>query len=278
MVVLDRPRTVVARLVEGLPDEDLVHAGRLRTMEDRQRAIVARVALRRILAAELDRPATSLRFVAGSHGKPGLADADGVQFNLSHSRGLCLIGVSRDVPIGIDVEQACPIADFGHVADEFMTARERTRMTNAADALNVFYRTWTGKEAYVKAIGAGLSVPLREIELADSDKPEFSTLPDDDPRDWSLIPLEPLPGYVGALAVRARRVLLSQRPYEFAEETAVDMHHDGHLEDHIRRSPNGGIARPAFALAPSEVSRLSPHNGDAVPSTRASRRAPHRRS
>src|SRR4051794_817499 len=204
MVVLDRPPSLVARLADSLPRQELVHAERLHTTKDRQRAIVARAALGRILAAELDRPATSLRFVAGSHGKPRLADASGVQFNLSHSHDLCLIAVGRDVPIGIDVELACPIADFDGVAGEFMTARERARMANAADPLAAFYRAWTRKEAYVKAIGAGLSVPPQEIELADSQKPEFSKLPGDDPRDWSLIPLEPLPGYVGALAVRAR--------------------------------------------------------------------------
>jgi len=173
------------------------------------RWIVARASLRRALSRYTGVRPEDIRFREGAHGKPAL---DGkitqLEFNLSHSSGVALIAVTRVAPVGVDVERIRNIADIDSIIRSQFSNRERAQILriSAADRLNAFYNCWTRKEAFIKAIGAGLTTPLTAFDV--SVAPDETTIlqsVDDSighAQDWSLFHLEPGPGYIGALAIK----------------------------------------------------------------------------
>ncbi len=133
---------------------------------DRYRWITARFALRSVLGAYLGISADAVRFHLNTYGKPGIADASSLHFNLSHTRKYAFIAIGC-WPLGIDVETMDRNVQFVELAQRFF-AREEVEIllgTPAAKRQRIFYKLWTRKEAYVKARGLGLSLPLRAFSV-----------------------------------------------------------------------------------------------------------------
>ena len=178
---------------------------------DRERFVVAHGCLRVLLGRYLRETPRTLRFLDNPHGKPALepsGDQAGLRFNLSHSQGLVLYAVARGREVGVDVEQIRLVADFERIAEQFFSPAERKKlkMLRTECKLDGFFGLWTLKEAYVKARGQGLSVPLHEfsVSLQPDASGNFFLMHENDVRlgaDWSLRRLTPGPGYAGALAV-----------------------------------------------------------------------------
>ena len=99
-------------------------------------------------------------------GKPRLAGGD-LHFNVSHSGDLVLIGLCRDHPVGVDVEQKRPIANLMQLAERFLSAGDVQRIleAEAGQREQAFYKTWTRKEAMAKAIGRGLTLGFQNFEI-----------------------------------------------------------------------------------------------------------------
>jgi 4'-phosphopantetheinyl transferase len=176
---------------------------RFRFMDHRRRYQIGHGALRAILGGYLGRDPRSLEFQQGPRGKPFMT-GPGIYFNLSHSGKLALIGVS-DCEIGIDVEKVRHLESLTEIARRHFSEVEFT----ALDALDdtdrelAFYRCWTRKEAYIKALGEGLSMPLDTFDVSLGEAPSFLACRDGrDPRDWSLLDVSPGPDFVGAAALR----------------------------------------------------------------------------
>lgn len=149
-----------------LDDGETARAQRLKFERDQRRFRSAHVALRQVLAHTLARAPAALAFTHGEFGKPRLAD-DAIEFNLSHSDGLALIAVGGRRALGVDVE--CPRRhhDVDALARVCCTAPE-TQTLQALDAdarQHAFLRLWTRKEAYLKALGLGLSRGPEAIEV-----------------------------------------------------------------------------------------------------------------
>ena len=142
-------------------------AGRFRFVEDRRRFLAAHHALRHVLGLALDRLPGALAFETGDHGKPRLLDGRGLEFSLSHSFQQCLIGISADRPIGVDVEVAQRVVDAEALAKRHFTLGEfeQWRKAPVAGRARVFLQGWTRKEACLKALGSGLSVPPGRIDV-----------------------------------------------------------------------------------------------------------------
>jgi len=192
-----------------LTPEERARAERFRQSDDRRRHILGRGVLRTMLARQLDRSPDSLVFGANPNGKPTLADADGIAFNVSHSGDYVLVAVGRAAAIGVDVEQWRPRLDVAGVGRQVFTPAELALIADAPDAQQPFrfFRQWTFKEAVAKATGLGLSLDLKRFEIA---------FVDDVPRlvshgvselgtasDWRLEAVEVEDGYCGALAALA---------------------------------------------------------------------------
>ncbi len=139
-------------------------AARMRAGATREEFIAGRGCLRRLLGSVLDADPRTLALEAGSHGKPFLRSRPGEvlpEFNLAHSRGVILIGLSAAGAIGVDVEYLDPGVELYDIARTAFHADDLARIRLAAtqdEGLAAFYRCWTRKEAVAKADGRGLTL------------------------------------------------------------------------------------------------------------------------
>ncbi len=189
-----------------LPADEVARARRYRRPSVGERFALGRGWLRAVLASYTGCAPASLRFVRGAHGKPALAPpADGPPFNLAHADALIVCAVASRGAVGVDVERVRPIAAT-RLAARYLSARERA----ALDALPpsergvAFLRVWVRKEAYSKARGQGLALPLTAFDVTVTDAPPRLLADRRHPHDvgqWHLRDLTPPhSGYMAALA------------------------------------------------------------------------------
>ncbi len=194
---------------ELLTPEERARAARFRQPDDRRRSILGRGLLRTMLGRRLDRAPGSLIFGANPHGKPTLADADGITFNVSHSGDYVLVAVGQAAAIGVDVERWRPGLDGAGVGRQVFTPTELALISDAPDAETTFrfFRQWTFKEAVAKASGLGLSLNLPRFEIVfPNDTPELvvhGAAELGSAADWRLEAIPMADGYSAALAILA---------------------------------------------------------------------------
>ena len=208
---LDQGPLQIERFRLSLAADEQARAGRFYFARDREHFIVARGVLRAILGRYMNCPPEQLRFRYGAQGKPALAGetgADAIHFNLSHSHGLALYAVTKGREVGIDLERIRSDVRVAEIAGRFFPPAEAaTLQALPADMQRqAFFRSWTRKEASIKARGEGL-LSLDRFELQPSSEESDAMDPDRDPVEaarWSLRELIPAPEYVAALAAEGR--------------------------------------------------------------------------
>ncbi len=193
-----------------LSEDEKNRGSRFHFAKDRESFTSARGILRSLLGLYVGRPPASLVFEYGPEGKPALASAESISFNLTHSSTLGLFAVASGAPLGIDVELVREHENWEDLAERFFCAAEVSalRALPAAARTSEFFRIWTRKEAYVKGRGRGLSLPLDGFSvLGESGRPAPAgpSAEAEELRRWSLYDLEPGAGFRGALAVRRDR-------------------------------------------------------------------------
>jgi 4'-phosphopantetheinyl transferase len=177
--------------------------------EHRNRFVVARGTLRKLLAAYVDIPAAELEFAYGEHGKPRLVNPDtDMTFNVSHSGGRMLLAFARGRHVGIDVERTTRTVDWKAVAGRFFSVHEQAALAGLPEAARraAFFRCWTRKEAFMKASGQGVAYGLTRfaVALAPSQAPELLWLAQGTPEDWGLADVEPDAEHIGAVCAERR--------------------------------------------------------------------------
>jgi 4'-phosphopantetheinyl transferase len=206
-------------LGRSLPPDERQRAARLRFDRDRRRFIRTRTALREILSDCLGVPACQIAFRYGSHGKPEVAGTGAFEthFNVSHSEGLAVIAVVRGHRVGVDIERVQPGAGEDGVAEQVMSGSELARFHSVPTSLRdeAFIACWTRKEAYLKALGVGISDSVQRcsVSFLPGERPEILECRDehDSPERWSLVAFSPAAGFVGAVAVEAGEGSVSRR-------------------------------------------------------------------
>jgi 4'-phosphopantetheinyl transferase len=205
---LPPPSETLGRLRSRLSGEELERAERFVFPEDRDRFTAARGALREILARYVLVPPSELRFEYSSYGKPELQrpSETSVRFNASHSGAIALFALTLDRAVGVDVERVREDFDELEIAERFFSTREMKDLRALPEPLRKlgFFTCWTRKEAYIKGIGEGLSMPLDRFDVSlvpGSPAALLHTRGGPEASRWSLAALDPGPGYVGALAV-----------------------------------------------------------------------------
>jgi 4'-phosphopantetheinyl transferase len=153
---LDAPMSELAQSI--LSADERMRAGRFRFDVHRHRYMQCRSLLRLRLAETVGIDAATIAFRYGEHGKPELDD---VHFNVSHSDNLAVIAVSRDEPVGIDVERIAPKHDLLALARTAFSRAECEALSamHAEEQTAAFFRTWARKEAYLKLLGTGFALP-----------------------------------------------------------------------------------------------------------------------
>ncbi|CAK0762529.1 4'-phosphopantetheinyl transferase [Gammaproteobacteria bacterium] len=162
--------TWAIRLWPLLDISEKTRAERFRGVDLRRRHVIAHGAVRLLLADFCQQPVTTLRLVQNAWGKPALADAGSPVFNLSHTQDLALCAIAPAGEIGVDIEalRPSPIVERLDLARRFFSLDEYQAL-NELDTQafsSAFFRCWTRKEAYIKAKGLGLSLPLNQFSVA----------------------------------------------------------------------------------------------------------------
>lgn len=194
---------------------------------DRHQYLVAHGALRRILSYyEVGVSPEQWRFEENNYGRPYISNASiegRLYFNLSHTRGLIAIAVSRRESIGVDVEWVLREGKNVEIADSFFSPEEAEslRRLPTGKQQERFFVLWTLKESYIKACGKGLSIPLDSFSfgLLDGDI-RFSTEREDDAEDWIFWTGQPYPNYRLSLAIgenRSQKSAYQIKTYELVE-------------------------------------------------------------
>lgn len=198
---------IAAQLAATLSADERERSDRFHHARDRDRFRAARGILRALLARYLGQPAAALRFSYTAYGKPELADGPDLRFNLAHSGERAIYAVTLGRPVGVDIELVRPELATPAIAAQFFAAGENEWLGRLEPPLwaEGFFRCWTRKEAYVKAHGLGLSLPLDRFEVALAPgEPAALLATHDDPAEagrWTLDDLGMEPPYIGALAV-----------------------------------------------------------------------------
>jgi 4'-phosphopantetheinyl transferase len=196
------------------PDERQ-RAARFHRDVHRRRFVAAHGALRRILGAYLDAAPETLAFEVGEHGKPSLRepfDREGarVEFNLSHSADLALVAVTRNHPVGVDVERWSEVEHL-ELAERFFSSAERDALRSLAHVTELleagFFAAWTRKEAYLKATGYGIARGLHHFDVTLAPGVEAALLADRldaaATQRWTVRSIVPAEGYSGAVVAAA---------------------------------------------------------------------------
>ncbi len=210
-VFLDRTPGWLEWHDELLCDDERDRACRFYFERDRRRFTVARGALRMILSGYSAQHPESIRFEYGPQGKPHLASSHSeMRFNLAHSEELALIAVARERELGIDVERIRSFSLGAQRPEDFFSPREVSTLRALSGTLaeEAFFRCWTRKEAYIKARGGGLSIPLDSFDVSlEAGEPAALLAVRGDATEasrWSMQALHPAAGYAGALVAEGK--------------------------------------------------------------------------
>ena len=204
---LEQPLELQESYLRTLAEDERVRANRFHFDQHRRHFVVARGFLRALLARYLDTTPEAVRFAYGPYGKPVLEGESSLRFNASHSGDWAVYAFVQDHEVGIDVEEIKE--DFGTegIAERFFSTGEVQTLNALPEAEKpaAFFRCWTRKEAYIKAIGSGLSHPLDsfDVTLAPGE-PAALLRSEREPVSlarWSLFNLDVAEGYAAALAV-----------------------------------------------------------------------------
>jgi 4'-phosphopantetheinyl transferase len=199
---LDCSESVLHRFEAALAADEKARAQRFVFQPDRNSYIAARGVLRELLGRYLSRGPSEIEFDYGAQGKPALRSGwsqSGVQFNVSHSHGLALFAFAVARQVGVDVELVRPDFAGEKIAERFFSSQEvrALRSLPAAVQDDGFFLCWTRKEAYIKARGEGLQIPLKSFHVSlTPGKP--ARLQANDSSRWSLRSLRLEGRYVGA--------------------------------------------------------------------------------
>jgi len=209
-VSLAQTESCLHSLQQTLSTDERTKADRFRFPKDRSQFIVSRGALRAILSRYLNISSHILRFDYNPYGKPSLIVAQGgntLRFNLSHSRGMALIALTKNRDIGVDIEGINQKFSCLEIAKKFFSPLENSVLRSLPEHLQAtaFFTCWTRKEAYIKAVGKGLSIPLNQFDVSLAPgEPAALLNVEENPEEaskWSLIELFPSSDMVAAVAV-----------------------------------------------------------------------------
>ena len=208
---IEASRAVVVQFERILSEDESKRAARFRFSHLRDSFVITHGVLRHLLGRYLGLDPPRICFSYGDKGKPAVASAGNLQFNLTHSGGIAAVAFTTDCQLGIDMEHIRPVEEMQQIADRNFSAEEAAELMLLPENERepAFFRCWTRKEAYIKAIGDGLSCALDSFQV--------TLLPNMPPRlihiggdrvaaeMWSLHDLCVAPDYASALAYCDRK-------------------------------------------------------------------------
>ncbi len=227
--------------VSTLPDDELSaqigvlsaderdRARRFRFQPDRRHYLASHAALRLLLSRYTDQPAKTLPIVTDALGRPALTGRSStLRFNLSHSGDLAMVAIAAGEPVGVDIEVVREFPNVMDIASSYFAPAEALaiRELPPAERPLAFTTTWTRKEAVLKALGLGLTVPLDAFDTGPPGQSPVVTGHGRQWANWTLIDLLPATGYVAAVAIQRPKAEVALHRFDWSS------HH------HRRRIPD----------------------------------------
>ncbi len=209
-VELLRPESEIASLRSLLSADEIERADRFRFDKHRNRYTVGRAILRQLVGEYLERHPKEIQFTYNEQGKPFLKEETSLAFNLSNTQDLAVVAFTSEGRVGIDVEYRRKEVEELELVERFFSKAEVERFLKipSEQQREIFFTIWTRKEAYLKALGGGLSIPLGsfDVEFDPAEEPKILRANDDDreAERWTLINLEPAEDYAGALLLEGK--------------------------------------------------------------------------
>lgn len=193
-----------------LSETEKTRADRFQFEQHRRRFIAGKGHLRLLLSRYLHQPPQAINFHYGVHGKPELAvqnPAKPLFFNSSDSHELALFAVCQEESVGIDIEFMRSDVEVLEIAQRFFSPYEYQLLENQPtdQQFAIFFKIWTLKEAFIKAIGMGLNFPLTDFDVdPTAGKPHLAAIRHGDMQasDWELRNFYPESNYIAALAIK----------------------------------------------------------------------------
>jgi 4'-phosphopantetheinyl transferase len=195
-------------------------ADRFKFAKHRNNFISFRAYLRIILSEYLNTHPAKITFSYADKGKPFISDSE-IKFNISHSDNFAVYAVTSQIEIGIDTEKIKELPDALSIAKNYFSEMEVKQFSevNENNYKQAFYNCWTRKEAFIKAIGEGLSFPLADFSVSFmpgeapemkwiKDKPEESLL-------WTIINIDLEKEFISSLAIRSNQIRLIEKEIPF---------------------------------------------------------------
>lgn len=192
------------QFTDVLSEDERARAARFRFDRDRQRYTAGRCALRCLLSTYLKKEPRSIAFSYGFAGKPSVS---GISFNLAHSGSHAVIAIAANARVGVDIEEVREFSDMDDVAKSVFSSGELQRWRSAPEdrRADYFYRLWTRKEAYLKAIGEGIAQRLQALEVSLGDPAEIIAGAEG---AWALQDISHNSQLIGALAFEGPEVTI----------------------------------------------------------------------
>jgi 4'-phosphopantetheinyl transferase len=203
--------TLVLTYEQLVSPEERARCDRFRFPADRELFLTTRWLVRTTLSNYVDVDPDDWRFTQNSFGRPeiALADLRSLRFNLSHSRDVALLGVTIARDIGVNIEYTNRSEDTLRIARNQFSSAEISQLeaTSGNRQRDLFFAIWTLKEAYIKAKGMGLSLPLKDFTIIPGTQhvATFSTLTthEDETDKWWMAGYKIAPKYQAAVVVRS---------------------------------------------------------------------------
>ena len=214
---------LVHRFEKTLSATERERADKLLVPHARERFVAGRGILRDLLGAYLEADPGTVDFCSGDQGKPSLSPAhkSKIRFSVSHSQSMALFAITEGSEVGVDIEQVKTNFKGMEIASHFFSEDEIAGLAKLPPEAQVeaFFLCWTKKEAYVKARGQGLGIPLRSFTVNFAESKQL--LPDEDGAVWSCYGLEPAPGFLGAVVVAGENWRV--KCWEWCRETTTSL-------------------------------------------------------
>ena len=204
------PDTQVRTYAERLSEAELARAQKFRSRTGYREYIVTRGLLRQALVSVAGLDVAGVDFLYGEHGKPYLdtrVSGETVAFNVSHSHGLALVALTPGGRLGVDLEKIRPAVEWRDLAGRYFSEAENHSLEgrHGEEGRKAFFACWTRKEAFVKALGAGVSYGLKDFDVSVGPEDDHAALTlrsrDEDAAGWLVKNLPAPDSHAAALAV-----------------------------------------------------------------------------
>jgi 4'-phosphopantetheinyl transferase len=198
-----------------LDTDEQQRVARIKHQRYRSQQIETLGRLREILARYLNVEASEVKLAKEKYGKPIIVGDTDIVFNLSHSSDKLIVAVGLQCQLGVDIEVMRQREQFAGLVKRCFAKEERTYWGNLPETekASEFYRFWTRKEAFVKAVGRGIALGMEQVVISPEVPTRIVSIPEQygSGTDWRIMDLDLNEGVIGAMAVRGTEITVRMR-------------------------------------------------------------------